>query len=147
MTTDEIFFEALKADTGIMQSTEGRIFPTCIEVPPMDQDKTKMPYVIIMNNGFTNTPGDKDVEWEDDEDSDTTAVEISASSQKEVTELTSQIRMAISGYITQMNYDERPRLTSLTSSGIAWDWTKPCYFQTLTYQCKVNNQTIQDHAE
>jgi hypothetical protein len=33
----------------------------------------------------------------------------------------------------------RPYLESLTTDGTAWDWTKPCYYKTLQYQCDVNN--------
>jgi hypothetical protein len=47
---DEIFLDALKADESIMQLTEGRIYSTCVDIPPMDDDNTPLPYIIIRGN-------------------------------------------------------------------------------------------------
>ena len=31
----------------------------------------------------------------------------------------------------------QPYLRAFSNDGIAWDWTKPCYHDTLHYQCDI----------
>ena len=47
------------------------------------------------------------------------------------------IRHALAQYVESMSDDERPVLRSFSNEGIAWDWTKPCYYDTLHYQCDM----------
>ena len=47
---DEIFYNALTADSEIASATGGRIFSTCVEVPPMDQDNTPLPCIIVTDH-------------------------------------------------------------------------------------------------
>lgn len=135
---DEIFYNALKADSQIVSDTGGRIFSTCVEVPPTDADNTPLPYIIIMDEGLQNDQGSKDDVWESEYDRVQASVQISAISPKEVKRLTRLCRKAIAAYIATMT-GEKPYLQSLTTDGTAWDWTKPCYYKTLTYQCDVIN--------
>lgn len=147
---DEIFYAALTADTTIAeacgyvaptQSKPGkpaRIYSTCVEVPPTENDNTPLPYIIIMDEGLQNDQATKDDVWESYEDRVQASVQISAVSPKEVKRLTRLCRKAIADYIATME-GERPYLQSLTTEGTAWDWTKPCYYKTLTYQCDVMN--------
>lgn len=142
---DEIFYEALTTDTTIAGETHGNIFSTCVEVPPMEQDNTPLPYVIIMDNGLQNDQTTKDDVWESGEDRVQASVEISAKSPKEVKRLTRLCRKAIARYIATLS-GQRPYLQSLSTDGTAWDWTKPCYFKTLQYQCDMTN-TNDDEQE
>jgi hypothetical protein len=147
---DEIFYNALTADTTIAeacgyvaptQSTPGkpaRIYSTCVEVPPTEADNTPLPYIIIMDEGLQNDQTTKDDVWESEDDRVQASVQISAKSPKEVKRLTRLCRKAIADYIATMEGD-KPYLQSLTTDGTAWDWTKPCYYKTLTYQCDVTN--------
>jgi hypothetical protein len=52
------------------------------------------------------------------------------------------VRQAVASYIGQMYDDgeDTPELDSLSSDGLAWDWSKPCYYQRLTYQCITNTE-------
>ena len=53
-----------------------------------------------------------------------------------------KVRAAIARHIRTMA-DEGlviPSLESLQMSGVAWDWMKPCYHQTLTYNCITDNE-------
>ncbi len=148
---DEIFYAALTADTAIAEAcgyvapesqsdpgTPARIYSTCVEVPPMEQDNTPLPYIIIMDEGLQNDQSTKDDVWESIDDRVQASVQISAVSPKEVKRLTRLCRKAIANYIATMS-GERPYLLSLTTDGTAWDWTKPCYYKTLQYQCEVMN--------
>ncbi len=140
---DEIFYDALMADESLKEAVGERIASTCFEVAPDEQDNTPLPYIIVTHDGFVNSAGTKDNVWEGDEDVVQASVEVSASSRNEVGRLLLMVRRAISNYITKMYADgeyvpelmpEHPK-----SSGIAWDWTKPCYYTTLTYQCDIQN--------
>ena len=142
---DEIFYEALNADAGIVMRTGGRIFSTCAEVPPTEKDNTPLPYIIITDDGLQNDQGTKDDVWESDEDHVQASVEISAKSPKEVKRLARMCRRAIAAYIKTM--DEPPYLTALTTNGTAWDWTKPCYYKTLQYQCDIDNDEDDGQGE
>jgi hypothetical protein len=135
---DEIFYNALTADETIVSDTDGRIYSTCVEVPPTDADNTPLPYIIIMDDGLQNDQATKDDIWESEDDRVQASVQISAVSPKEVKRLTRLCRKAIANYIASMS-GEKPYLISLTADGTAWDWTKPCYYKTLNYQCDVTN--------
>lgn len=135
---DEIFYNALTADETIVSDTDGRIYSTCVEVPPTDADNTPLPYIIIMDDGLQNDQTTKDDIWESEDDRVQASVQISAVSPKEVKRLTRLCRKAIANYIASMS-GEKPYLISLTADGTAWDWTKPCYYKTLNYQCDVTN--------
>lgn len=134
---DEIFYNALTANETIASDTGGRILSTCVEVPPTDADNTPLPYIIITDDGLQNNQATKDDVWESDEDHVQASVEISAKSPKEVKRLARLCRKAIATYIATMT-GNRPYLTALTTNGTAWDWTKPCYYKTLQYQCDID---------
>jgi hypothetical protein len=142
---DEIFYAALMANETIVSDTDGRIFSTCVEVPPAETDNTPLPYIIIMDEGLQNDQGTKDNVWESRDDRVQASVLISAVSPKEVKRLTRIVRKAIADYIAKME-GNRPYLQSLTTDGTAWDWTKPCYYKKLVYQCDVTN-TNDDEQE
>ena len=143
---DEIFFNALKASSTIVSDTGGRVFSTCVEVPPTGDDNTPLPYIIVTDDGLQNDQTTKDSIWESIEDRVQASVQISAVSPKEVKRLTRLCRKAIADYISTMT-GTKPYLLSLTTDGTVWDWTKPCYYKTLTYQCDVINTNEDDEQE
>ena len=138
---DELFFNALMADADMVLAVGGRIESTCFEVSPDEQDNTPLPCIIVTDDGLTNQPTDKDIEWEADEDRVQTSVEVDAKDPKQVKQLIRMVRKAISNYITSLyeNGEEIPYLQSIQTNGVAWDWMKPCYHSTITYTCDVQN--------
>ena len=136
MELDEIIYNALTADTQVMSAIGGRIKSTCIEVPPTDEDNTPLPYIIIEEESSQNDQGTKDDVWESDVDIVNVGVIVSATSPKAVKRLRRMVRKAVGSYIESMTEDI-PYLRSLSWEGIAWDWTKPCYYDTLHYQCDM----------
>jgi hypothetical protein len=68
-------------------------------------------------------------------------VEVDAKDPKQVKQLIRMVRKAISNYITSLyeKDEEIPCLQSVQTNGVAWDWMKPCYHSTITYQCDVKN--------
>ena len=141
MELDELFFNALMEDADLVLAVGGRIESTCFEVSPDEQDNTPLPCIIVTDDGLSNQPTGKDVEWESSEDRVQASVEVDAKDPKQVKQLIRMVRKAISNYITSL-YEkgaEIPCLQSVQTNGVAWDWMKPCYHSTITYQCDVQN--------
>ena len=139
---DEIIYDAIRADEELMTAISGHVVSTCFEVSPTDADNTPLPYIIVTDDGFQNQVESKDDGWEGTEDRVSVGVEVAAESPQEVKRLIKMVRQAVASYINQM-YDDGediPELDSLSSDGLAWDWTKPCYYQRLTYQCITNTE-------
>ena len=139
---DEIIYDAIRADEELMTAISGHVVSTCFEVSPTDADNTPLPYIIVTDDGFQNQVETKDDGWEGTEDRVSVGVEVAAESPQDVKRLIRMVRQAVASYISQM-YDDGediPELDSLSSDGLAWDWTKPCYYQRLTYQCITNTE-------
>ncbi len=138
---DELFFNALMADAEVVLAVGGRIESTCFEVAPDEKDNTKLPNIIIMDDGLTNQPTSKDMEWEADEDRVQASVDVAAKNPKQVKQLIRMVRKAIANYIKDMDDkgEEIPYLQSLQTTGVEWDWMKPCYHSVMIYQCDVEN--------
>ena len=141
MELDELFFNALMADADLVLAVSGRIESTCFEVSPDGEDNTQLPCIIVTDDGLTNQPTDKDVEWESSQDRVQASVEVSAKDPKDVKTLIRMVRKAIANHISSL-YDKGediPTLQSIQTNGVAWDWMKPCYHETITYKCDVPN--------
>lgn len=138
---DELFFNALMADADLVLAVGGRIESTCFEVSPEEQDNTQLPCIIVTDDGLTNQTTDKDAEWESSEERVQASVEVDGRDPKEVKQLIRMVRKAIATYIASLygEGEEIPTLQSVQTSGVAWDWMKPCYHETITYQCDVEN--------
>lgn len=136
MELDEIIYNAIKANESIDSLTGGRIFSTCIEVPPTEDDNTPLPYIIITDDPFANNQGTKDNSWEGDTDQVAASVQINADSPSAVKVLRRLVRRAVMEYVASNDIGYL-YLNSLNNDGIAWDWMKPCYFDTLHYQCDM----------
>ena len=123
---DELFFNALMADADLVLAVGGRIESTCFEVSPDEQDNTPLPCII---------------EWESTIDRVQASIEVDAKSPKEVKALIGMVRKAVANYIESLaDKDEYvPYLVSVQTNGVAWDWMKPCYHSTITYQCDIEN--------
>lgn len=137
MELDEIFYAALSADETIVQLTEGRIESTCFEEPPANTGNTSVPNIVIEESTGQNELGTKDTIWESNTDVPSVDITINALSKNEVQQLRRLVRKAISSYIESMT-SSFPLLRSLSWAGVQYDWTKPCYFDTLHYQCEMD---------
>ena len=139
---DEIFYKAITADADLMQAVGGRVKSTCFEVSPEDTDNTPLPYIIIIDEGKQPAQTTKDDEWMPSQWRVSAGVEVGAVSPNEVDALVMKAMQAIANYIVTMSIhgEEFPYLNEgfPQTQGIAWDWTKPCYFDVAHYQCDVN---------
>lgn len=142
MNLDELFFNAIMADADLVLAVGGRVESTCFEVSPDETDNTLLPNIIITDDGLTNQPDSKDVEWESREDRVQASVDVAAENPKQVKQLIGMVRHAIANYIQALDDqgEDIPYLQSVQTAGVAWDWMKPCYHDVITYTCDVPNQ-------
>ena len=140
-TLAEIFYDAIQADSELMEAIGSRVVSTCFEVPPDELDNTPLPNIIVTNDGFQNNYDTKDDVWESNVDMVQASVDVAASTPQEVDDLVAKVRTAIQSYILDM-YEDDENIPELqpgfpSSQGIEWDWIKPCYYQKITYQCII----------
>jgi hypothetical protein len=130
------------ADADLVLAVGGRIESTCFEVSPNETDNTQLPNIIITDDGLTNQPDSKDIEWESREDRVQASVDVAAEDPKQVKQLIGMVRKAIANYIQTLDDqgEDIPYLQSIQTAGVAWDWMKPCYHDVITYTCDVQNQ-------
>ena len=146
---DKIFFDAITADAELMQAVGGRVKSTCFEVSPDEKDNTQTPYIIVIDEGKQPAQTTKDDEWMPSQWRVGAGIEVGADSPNEVDAIVMKAMRAIASYM-QAIYDQGEDIPYLNegfpqTQGIAWDWTKPCYFDVAHYQCDVNyNDDEQD---
>lgn len=142
-TVDEIIYDAICADAALMEAIGNRVVSTCFEVSPTEQDNTPIPYIIVTDDGFQAQESTKDDMWDSEEDRVQAGVEVAAVSKNEVNRIVRMVRKAVNRYIKQMREDgeEIPTLQPgyPQANGVAWDWTKPCYFQNVMYVCEIQS--------
>ena len=147
---DEIFYKAITADADLMQAIGGRVKSTCFEVSPDEQDNTPLPYILIMDEGKQPAQTTKDDEWMPSQWRVGAGVEVGAKSPNEVDALVMKAMKAIAKYISTLA-DQGKEIPYLNegfpqTQGIAWDWTKPCYYDIAHYQCDMQ-YTYDDEQE
>ena len=140
---DKIFFDAICADSDLMTVIGGRVKSTCFEVSPDDQDNTPLPYIIVIDEGKQPAQTTKDDEWLPSLWHVSAGIEVGATSPNEVDTIIMKAMQAIANYI-QTLYSQGENIPYLNegfpkTDGVAWDWSKPCYFDTAHYQCDVTN--------
>ena len=72
--------------------------------------------------------------WESNVDIVNVGVEVNAKSPREVQRLQAHNCAVIHGEHGITTY-----LRSISWDGVQWDWTRPCYFDTIRYQCEMFN--------
>ena len=47
---DEIIYDAIRADSALMEAIGNRVVSTCFEVSPDEKDNTPVPYIIVTDD-------------------------------------------------------------------------------------------------
>ena len=142
MRLDTIISKAITADTQLMKAVGNRVKSTCFEVSPDKQDNTQLPYIIIIDEGRMPSSSTKDDGWMPACWEVTASVEVCGRSKNEVDALVDLSMKAIANYVEQLS-DAGQQVPVLNAEypqtqGVLWDWTKPCYFDTVRYQCDID---------
>lgn len=142
LSTDSIFIAALTSSAEVMQTIDGRLYSTAIPMPDEDAENVPVPYVIVTFNGLNNEGTTKDDPFEGDNDVVQIGVEVTAVNREQLAELTQLVRSTIHDYLTEDVDDERQTIDDyqFSAEAVNYDSLKPCYWQTLRYQCDVFNR-------
>lgn len=137
LQTDIAFYHALSTNPQLQKAVEGRIYNTAIPLPDEDADNCPIPYIIITYDGMTNDVTCKDDPYEGESDSVNIGVLATAETRVALADLMQIIRNTIHDYFVENGYDEEiiPSDYQLSATPVQYDSMKPCYWQTLTYQC------------
>ena len=118
LITDKVFYNALRSNADLMATVGGRIESTSIPVPDDQLDNEPVPYIIITFDGLQNEGFTKDNSYEGDTDKVQVSIDVTAQTRDELGDIMQAIRE--------------------TASPVRYDSMKPCYFQTLNYNCDTN---------
>ena len=144
--TDSIFIAALASDNLLSAQTGGRIYGTSIALPDSGLDNVPLPYMIVTFDGLVNSERTKDDDYESDVDDVTIGIEVTAKTLAQLHDLTQQVRSVVRAYIGS-NAAEKIADYTFSAQSIQYDPIKPCYWQTLVYQCEVNNITEEEDEQ
>ena len=138
LNIDLFFHAAIESTPNLVKSLGGRIFNTAR--PDIDEEQDKIPYVIVTYDGGSATDDDKD-EYVAPLGSATVSILVVAADRQTRASLTHDIHDVIVASLEdekfQEGFDWEFEIESCTPSAgaVQYDSSKPCYFQTLTYQC------------
>lgn len=144
LITDKVFYNALRSNASLMEQVGGRIESTSIPVPDEKFENTPVPYIIITFDGLQNDGFTKDNSFEGNEDKVQVSIEVAADTRDDLGELMQTIRKTVINYFEDTeghawdDYDLVPTNYTFTASQVGYDSMKPCYYQTLTYNCDTN---------
>jgi hypothetical protein len=142
LVLDKFFFRSLSTDTTITSITDGRIFNTGRATK--DDNEDKVPYIIITFEGLANDVDTKDCSYESDDDKVLISIMCVASTREELAQLTEAVRVRNREFAElakggTVEIDEVPIDWNFSADKIQYDYTKPCYYQTLNYECECEN--------
>lgn len=142
LCTDKFFYQAIAASEVVQEATDGRIYNTADDSVE-NEEETLTPYIIIMNNGGQNLTEDKDDVGESMTDSDSISVEIAANTREQLATIATAVRKAVKAAFADFDDEDAARLGfflqdyQMTYGPVNFDEWKPCYWQTLNYQCET----------
>jgi len=141
LITDKVFYNALRSNAELMATVDGRIESTSIPVPDDQFLDTPVPYIIITFDGLQNEGFTKDNSFEGCEDKVQVSIEVAADTRDDLGDIMQTIRDTIIAYFEDTeghawdDYEYVPTNYTFTASAVGYDSMKPCYYQTLTYNC------------
>ena len=141
LITDKVFYNALRSNAYLMAQVGGRIESTSIPVPDEEFINEPVPYIIITFDGLQNEGWTKDNSFEGDTDKVQVSIEVAAEDRDALGSIMQQVREAVIAYFEDTDghawddYQYVPDDYTLSASAVGYDSVKPCYYQTLTYNC------------
>lgn len=145
LATDSIFIAAIQSNPALVERIGGRLYGTAIPLPDEDADNVPVPYIIVTFDGLNNQNQTKDDVYEGSYDTVNIGVEVTGETISDLHELTQAVRDTVLGYF-RANHTNVEDYT-FSSDAIQYDSLKPCYWQTLRYQCEVYNLDDNDDGQ
>ena len=146
LITDAIFVKALRSNAALIaQLPAGDVYNTTIALPEEELDNAPIPFVIVYFNGLQNEDQTKDDDFEAESDSVQIGIKIAAETRPKLGALAMAVRKALREYFREHQGDDSdddyaliPNDMTLSAQPVMYDSLKPCYWQTLLYQCDTN---------
>jgi len=145
LITDKVFYAALKSNAELVGLVGDRIESTAIPVPDDEFLNEPVPFIIITFDGLQNDGFTKDNSYEGCEDTVQIGIEIDAENREQLGVIAEMVRATVISFFENYTPPTDPGAEDLTqlipdnytfSAGpIQYDPIKPCFFQTLTYNC------------
>jgi len=137
LATDSIFIAAIQSNPALVEQIGGRLYGTAIPLPDEDADNVPVPYIIVTFNGLNNQNETKDDVYESNDDTVNIGVEVTGETINDLHDLTQAVRDTILSYFREN--ETAVSDYTFSADAIQYDSLKPCYWQTLRYQCEVYN--------
>ena len=137
LATDSIFIAAIQSNPALVERIGGRLYGTAIPLPDEDADNVPVPYIIVTFNGLNNQNETKDDVYESNDDTVNIGVEVTGETIDDLHDLTQAVRDTILSYFCE--HETAVSDYTFSADAIQYDSLKPCYWQTLRYQCEVYN--------
>ncbi len=146
LITDAIFVKALRSNTALIaQLPAGDVYNTTIALPDEELDNAPLPFVIVYFDGLQNEDQTKDDDFEADSDNVQIGIKIAAETRPKLGALAMAVRKTLREYFREHQGDDSdddyaliPNDMTLSAQPVMYDSMKPCYWQTLLYQCDTN---------
>jgi hypothetical protein len=145
LATDSIFIAAIQSNPALVERIGGRLYGTAIPLPDEDADNVDVPYIIVTFDGLNNQNQTKDDVYEGSYDTVNIGVEVTGKTIKDLHDLTQMVRDTVLAYF-HANHTNVEDYT-FSAEAIQYDSLKPCYWQTLRYQCEVYNLEDNDDGQ
>jgi hypothetical protein len=93
-----------------------------------------------MDEGKQPSQTTKDDEWMPSQWRVSAGVEVAATKPNEVDSIMMKVMQAIANHMQTLQGADIPYLNEgfPQTQGVSWDWTKPCYFDVVHYQCDID---------
>ena len=143
LITDKVFYNALRSNATLMTQVGGRIESTSIPVPDDDFLNEPVPYILITFDGLQNDGFTKDNDFEGDTDKVQVGITVAAESRDQLGNIMQMIRQTVIEYFEDDeghawdDYNYIPKNYVFTAGPVEYDSMKPCYYQTLQYNCNT----------
>lgn len=146
LITDAIFVKALRSNAALIaQLPAGDVYNTTIALPDEELDNAPIPFVIVYFNGLQNEDQTKDDDFEAESDNVQIGIKIAAETRPKLGSLAMAVRKTLREYFREHQGDDSdddyaliPNDMTLSAQPVIYDYWKPCYWQTLLYQCDTN---------
>ena len=149
LKTDIIFVRALRSNDELMeQLPAGDVYNTTIAMPEQDAENAPLPYIIVTYDGMQNEGFTKDNSYEGDTDHVQISIEVTAENREQLGDLMQAVRTTVVSFFDGYTPPADPKAEDLTqlipehytlsASAVGYDPDKPCYYQTLNYNCDTN---------
>ena len=146
LLTDIIFVKALRSNAELIgRLPAGDVYNTAIALPDEEAENAPLPYIIVSFDGLNNQDTTKDDAFESESDSVQIGITICTGEREELGAMAVAVRTTIREYFREHYGDDSdedyaliPNDITLSAQSVMYNDMKPCYWQTLSYQCDTD---------